>query len=199
MTSTSSQGSEPTRRPAWRGAVNEVLYGINLSEGRTSGIPERVALAVLEQRIFTRPIRTYYDAVGAALASAGPVVRDPEHDAVARSFLLAFIRELDERAPWPEPPFQQLHDDGGSTASAAPVIARLDLSQMEVGEYVNRIFTGTTNAAGSVGVLVLRLRTGEQVTLVAPNSMTQRGIDLHSDAEPVSTLRHFTDLTGIRT
>ncbi len=64
---------------------------------------------LVRQWFFVSPVEDYYQAVVAALKSGERVAFHPEQDEEAvRDFLARMLRALDERRPWPVPPFVEL-------------------------------------------------------------------------------------------
>lgn len=181
-----------------RGLNRQILYGADLREPDPDRQAGRLADEVLRQRVFTHRAEDYYRAARDELGSGRSLVDGPDDVREAsRRLLAAFVRALDERRPWPEPAFEQLDAVRWTHLRDAPVVARLALSQLEVRRKLSRLFDTAGADTAPAKVLVLRLRTGQEVALVAPMSVTERGVDLRSHGPVGDTLRDFAELTGI--
>lgn len=182
----------------WRGYVNQILYGLNLRQRVTDTDITWLVNDMIRQRTFTQPVSSYYEATAAALESSERIShRDEDDDEVARDFLTRLLQVLDARRPWPEPPFHKGDPSEWPDFRNAPVIARIPLTQMKVEERLNRGFFKIPSNGDTTRALILRLRTGQEVALVAPASITEAGIDLLARTDPTSTVAAFRELTGI--
>lgn len=191
---------EPARPTSWwRGYVNQVTYGLDLHQRVSDEDVAWLADDMIAQRTFTHPVATYYEATAAALQpgelSGGTGGEDTEQ--VERDFLTRFKQALDERRPWPEPPFSKGDLGDWDSLRAAPVIGRLALPQLDVETRLNRSFIGFPHDAGEVRALILRLRTGEHIALIAPPAVTERGIEVRAHTNPESTRTAVRELTGL--
>lgn len=179
-----------TPEPSWRGLVGAILYGIDLAEPLDEQAAERAG-ALIGQRMFTEPVEDYYRAAAAALESgeAGD----------ARPFLERLVAELDARRPWPEPAFRQVPAAEVPELRTAPVLATLGVSRMQLEERLSRLFDKSVASEWHGPVLVLRLRTGDTVALVATGGYTEPGVALRANTnDPTSVLESFGTLTGVR-
>ena len=184
--------------PPWRGYVNQLTYGLDLGRHVDDEVVTRLVDALVQQRSFRHPVETYHDAATAALASGEPIARGAREDEVVRDLLARLVRELDERRPWADPPFRTLGVEQWPRLATAPVIGRIPLSRMTVGERLCGIFEPVPAASGEqVDVLVLRLRSGEQVGLVAPASFTERGVIVRAHGDSRPTVAAIRELTGL--
>lgn len=187
-------------RHPWRGYVNQLTYGVNLRSPVEDAVVTRIADQLVRQWFFTRPVASYYKAAGAALESGARIAYDEQGDdeEVVRNFLARILHALDERRPWPEPPFVELDPSEWPGFRNAPAIGHIPLSQLDVRKRLNRVFYEVPRDWGEAAeVLVLRLRTGQVVALLAPALVTELGIDLLAHSDPASTVAAFRELTGI--
>jgi hypothetical protein len=183
----------------WRGPVNAILYGIDLDSPVDAAEVSRRAGELIQQRIFTDSVEDYYEAASAALASGEQIGYEPGEQAAARDFLTRLVAELDARRPWPEPPFRQVDSAGWPALREAPVVARLQLSRMQVEERLSRLFDKHPPDGSKWPILLLRLRSGETVALQAPGGFTEPGVALRAaTSRPNELLEEFGNLTGIR-
>lgn len=97
---------QPTRH--WRGYVNQITYGTDLCYRVEDSLVTRLADELIRQRYFTHPVGDYYRAVVTALESGESLIlTDDQDEEVTRSLLRRLLSVLDERRPWPEPPFYE--------------------------------------------------------------------------------------------
>jgi hypothetical protein len=178
--------SQPT--VPWRGYVNMLVH--DLRTPVADEMADRLATELIRQRFFTDPVADFHDALVDALRSGRPVaMTDDQDDANIRALLTRVVALLDERRPWPEPPYQALDTDQWDTLRGAPVVGRMAMHRRDVEARLNRGFA----TAGTVEVLVLRLRTGQTMGLCAGPS----GVELLTHAEPGSAVAAFRELTGL--
>jgi hypothetical protein len=186
--------------PEWRGLVNAVLYGIDLSAPVGDAEVSRRAGELIQQQMFTDPVEDYYAAASAALASGEQIGFEAGEQAAARDFLTRLVDELDARRPWPVPPFREVGSAEWPALKETPVVARLTLSRMQVEERLSRLFDKQPPDGTSWPILLLRLRTGETVALQAPGGYTEPGVAIRAaTSAPAELLASFAQLTGIRT
>lgn len=182
----------------WRGYVNQLTYGLDLSHQQNDEVVTRLADALIEQRSFKHPVASYHEAATAALASGEAIAQGAHEDEVARDLLSRVVLELDERRPWADPPFRTLGSDQWADLATAPVVGRIPLSRVLVGERLCGVFAPAPAGSGEQGdVLILRMRSGEQVGLVAPASFTERGVVVRAHGDSQSTVAAVLELTGL--
>jgi hypothetical protein len=183
--------------PQWRGYVNQITYGTDLRAPVDDSLLSRLADELIRQRYFRDPVETYYQAAIDALQSSESVRLDDDQDEGAvRDLLNRLLRELDERRPWPEPPFRSLPIDVWQVLQDAPVIGRLSAYPMDVQARLYRSFSGGESSSPESRVIVLRLRSGQEVGLRAA-SFSEPHVDMYSTSDPESTRAAFQDLTGL--
>ncbi|MFJ8913018.1 hypothetical protein [Amycolatopsis sp. NPDC102389] len=181
----------------WRGYVNQLTYAADLRHRVDDEFVGRVADELIRQRFFTLPVADYHRAATEALGSGERIAGEPDDEDATRDFLARLVRALDDRGPWPEPPYSTSGTGEWAALRAAPVIARVPLTEREIGATLNRVFAQEPPGAGDVRVLILRLRTGQRVALRASRPFTEPGVDLVTYDDPASTVAAFGELTGI--
>lgn len=160
--------------PPGQGFINHLVHGLDVERPVDESVITRLAEALIEQRSFKHPVQTYYQAAMAALASGQPTGGTGEPE-VVRDLLARLVDELDARRPWAEPPYRTLDRNHWGALEAAPVIGHIPLSRLAVSERLYGIFEPVVEG-GRDDVLVVRLRTGGLIGLVAPASFTDRGV-----------------------
>jgi hypothetical protein len=181
----------------WRGYINQITYGIDLQGRVSDSLVARLADELIGQRYFTHPVEDYYQAAVAGLQSGENVsLIENQNEEATRNLLARLIHILDERRPWPEPPFISLETGEWLRLRDAPAVGRIPMAERDVQTQLHRIFSELPPATPDERVLILRLRTGQDVALLSPTPNTS-GIQLITSADPESTLSAFQDLTGI--
>ena len=182
----------------WRGYVNQMTHGTDLRHRVGDNLVARLADELIRQRYFNHPVENYYQAAIAGLESGESVTLTEDQDEqVVRDLLARLVRALDERRPWPEPPFTSLDTSEWSNLRDAPVIGRIPMKERDVQTRLHRVFSENLPDGNEGRVLILRLRTGQIVALLSPISFGTSGIDLLAHTNPESTLAAFRDLTGV--
>lgn len=192
-----------TARPAelWRGIINQILYGAQ--QGRLDDeTAERTAQAMVDHRVFGAGPAAYLSAVEHALRSSdtlveGLPVRVPE--AEFRDFLSRLRERLIAAQPWPQPRFRKLSVSEWPGFGDARPIARIDKSVQSVADRLPSIFDHVAIGDTRLPVLILRLRTGEDVALLGSVDRTSRAVTLlqRDQRDPRETIEHFTEFTGL--
>lgn len=190
------QSVDPTLE--WRGYVNHITYGTELSHRVADSLVARLADELIRQRYFVHPVDTYYRAAASALQSKERLaLTDYQDDEVIRDLLSRLLAALDERRPWPEPPFYKGDPSEWSELRDAPAIGRIAMTERHIGEHLNRVFSERTGDDGA-RVLILHLQTGQHVALLARRPFNEPGVDVVARGEAVSTAAAFQELTGIK-
>lgn len=183
--------------PPWRGYINQITYGTDLRAPIADSLLNRLADELIRQRYFRSSVETYYQAAIDALESGESIRLDDSQDENAvRDLLSRLLRTLDDRRPWPEPPFRSLPIDAWQTLRDAPVIGRLPAYPLDVQARLYRSFELCESSSEQSRVIVLRLRSGQEIGLHA-TSLSKRNVFLHSTSDPESTRADFHNLTGL--
>jgi hypothetical protein len=181
----------------WRGFVSRITYGTDLRAPVDDSSVIRLADELIRQGYFKDPVEAYYQATVDGLRSGESLRFDDRQDEGAvRDLLTRLLRTLDERRPWPEPPFKSLPVDEWLTLQDAPVIGRIPRHPRDVQAHLQRRFSAPGTDGQEKRVIVLRLRSGQKVGLRA-SSWREPSVDLYSKADPEATRKAFRDLTGL--
>ncbi|RSN40760.1 hypothetical protein DMC64_33890 [Amycolatopsis sp. WAC 04197] len=181
----------------WRGYVNQLTHAADLRHRVDDEFVGRVADELIRQRFFTLPVADYHRAVTAALGSGERIAGEQDDEDVTRDFLARLVRALDDRGPWPEPPYSTSGTSEWTALREAPVVARVPLTDRQIEASLNRVFAEEPPGVGDVRILILRLGTGQQLALRASRPFAEPGVDLMTYDDPVSTVAAFGELTGI--
>ncbi|MQA81098.1 MAG: hypothetical protein GEV10_21880 [Streptosporangiales bacterium] len=194
--------------PRWRRLVGGLVYSVQFERDLDDDLAEHQALAMLEE-----PMRGFgqedgYAALGEALRSGddltdllpGPIPAD-HTDQDIRDFVARVRDRMDARRPWVTPAFVPLDASRSDEFRTGRAVAALPRRYVEVGERLQRMFTTIEGTdGGEREVLLLRLRTGDEVALVAPwwERSERVAVVQHpgSTRSPHEVLTAFLDLTG---
>jgi hypothetical protein len=175
-----------TRRSAspWRGYTNQIVYGTELQSPIDDSLLSVLIDELIRQRYFTDPVESYYEAAVEALQSGEEIRLDDTQDEDAvRDLLARMLRMLDERRPWPEPPFRTLPVEGWQGLERAPKIGHITIRPMDLEGRLYRSFERYESGGQELRILVLRLRTGQIVGLRIA-SLRQPNVDVYSPSDP---------------
>lgn len=180
--------------------TTQLLYGFGLREFVTDRHVAELARAILLRSVYTDPPEDYYCGVAGALKSDEPLAQfEGQREPVARDLLERLLIELDRLRPWPDPPYV-VADRGERSWSEfedSPPLGRIGMFINDVESALNRMFHPLSDDERDAGFLVVHLRTGEDVALVARPPYRNPGIDAHSFAEPSTVRSNFRSLTGM--
>jgi len=181
----------------WRGYLNQILYGVDLRAPVGDDVVERVATAMLDRLVFADPPEVYYHAMTTALDSNELLSSDEDQDEVAtRDFLFRLVGALDERRPWPVPPFDRM-DNPWNEFRDAPLIGRIAQRKRTVENRLRKEFRVPVGDDNGTRFLILRLASGHIVALSASKPFVSPNVEIRSFDNPNDTLRNFEGLTGI--
>lgn len=192
-----------TARPAapWRGTINQILYGAQ--QGRLDdAAAERTAQAMVDHRVFGNGPAAYLSAIEQALRSDDALVEGLPvrvQEAEFRDFLSRLRERLIALQPWPEPRFRKLPVSEWASFGLARPIARIDKSVQGVADRLPSIFDNVAIGDVRLPVLMLRLRTGEDVALMGSTDTKAQTVTLlqRDPRDPRETIEHFTEFTGL--
>lgn len=205
----------------WRGYVNTLIYGLDLTRPPDDTVVTELVDELIAQQVFNEPVEEFYRAAVAALASEVDLATfEYTSDAAVRVLLDRAVTLLDERRPWPEPPFYSFHPPQWSELlGEAPLIGRVALGRRQLEERLNRPFTRVTlplephatvdnppdgMADGDtdpdprkVDILILRLRGGHLIGLKIDPANPEEVTDVHAGGGSTTTVAALRELAGI--
>lgn len=160
-------------------------------------LADRFAENIVEYWSFHEGPAAYLEALNTALQSEEPLASFGPHDDVTlRPFLRQLAEALRSRQPWPAPMIRKLPSaEWGSFQSP---VGRLDDTSVSAHHQLGQDFDRVVDGNDTRYVLLLRLRTGEELGLFAPEEVTERGIQIRQRgaADPATLLEHFKEITG---
>lgn len=180
----------------WRGRINALIYGVELSRPVPDEDVARVARNLVRQKVYTDPVEVYYEAALAAVGSSTALAGSSTADANARSFLSRLIDLLYAMQPWPEPAYRVVPDAEPATLRA-PLIGRIAAGRLLVQQRTGILLQALTPAAEEFGA-VLAMRSGATVALRATRSAAAAGVEVRSDAaDPDAVRSELRQATGL--
>jgi hypothetical protein len=155
----------------WQGVNGGVLYSVQFAEKLDDATVDRIARWLLGQPLWELTQQQEYDALADALRSDAQLtefIPDRHTEEAYRDFLRRLLARLDQVRPWPELPFQMLGTSHWENFTGARAAARIGLSVKKIQERLHRIMARLTVEGTEREVLMLRLRSGDEVALVNP-------------------------------
>jgi hypothetical protein len=172
-------GSPAAREPdsgadvaqSWQGVNGGVLYSVQFARQLDGATVDRIARWLLSRPLWDLTQQQEYDALADALRSDAQLtefIPERHTEEAYRDFLRRLLARLDEARPWPELPFQVLGMSHWENFAGARAAARIGLSVKKIQERFGRVMVKLTLDGSDRNVLMLRLRSGDEVALVNP-------------------------------
>jgi hypothetical protein len=180
----------------WRGRINALTYGVELSRPVPDEDVARVAGNLVRQKVYTDPVEIYYEAALAALGSSTALAGSPAADANVRSFLSRLVDLLYTMQPWAEPAYRVV-PDAEPAALGGRLIGRIAAGRLLVQQRTGILLQALTPAAEEFGA-VLAMRSGATVALRATRAAAAAGVEVRSDAaDPDAVRAEVQQATGL--
>lgn len=179
-----------------------ILYGLIFTPRLDDQAVESTATALISRRVFRGPTDTYYQAIRRALESGATLNEgmSDHSEAETRDFLSRLLVRLDELRPWPQPSFEKQDIAQWGNLGNARAIGLIGTTRLTIEDRLREMFDPIPVGDGRQRGLILRLRSGRIVALLAPPVLADPGIALlqpADDSSPAAALAEFCDLTGI--
>ncbi len=168
----------------WRGAIAQILYCVQYVAVLDGRAASEVSRAIIARRCLSDGPQAYLDAIDAALLQERSVcvVSTPHDDNDVRPFLQALAGEIRRNHPWSPPPALELRLDNWTRLfGTAQPVGRIELRQLEVSQLLGFEF-GDITGMQEPGLL-LRLKSGAVVGLLAPAMINHAGVSIFSGSE----------------
>ncbi|MFE9446344.1 hypothetical protein ACFYO2_47385 [Streptomyces sp. NPDC006602] len=152
------------------GVVVAILYCLQFSRELSDEEVERIARMILERPIYDLTVEEQYAGIEAALAAVAweeDLSWQPHAEPSIRDFLRRLLERLDALRPWQEPPFRSLGFGRWEEYKRGVRLAHVRLYSPSQDQLHARLRTVPGDEDRLRG-LVLRLRSGDEVALVAP-------------------------------
>lgn len=152
------------------GVVTAILYCVQFSPELDDGEVERIAAMVLERPFYDLTVEEQYAGVEAVLAAT--VWEDdpswqPHGEAAVRDFLRRLLQRLDALRPWQEPPYRSLALERWEEYRSGRLLAHVRLYAPPQDPLFSRL-RPVPGDEHQLRAALLRLRSGDEVALVAP-------------------------------
>jgi hypothetical protein len=183
----------------WRDVSNGVLYNVQFARQLDEQMVETGARSLLTDPLFDLTPEQEYAALARALESDETLtdfVPVPHSEQDYRDFLRRLLDRLDAMRPWPELPFRSLPISEWDRFGSARPVGRVNLGFARVQERLHRAFRRVEGSHRLA--LLLRLRSGSEVALVAPWWQDSNDVAVLSntpDRSPEQVVGEFIDAT----
>jgi hypothetical protein len=184
----------------WRGVLNAVLYGSIYTPELNDEAVDTTARQLIARRLYREPTQYYYDVIRDALSRNVPMnsgmTRHSQAD--TRRFFERLLTRLDHYRPWPEPPYLKQDISLWRTFGRARPVASISSTELQAGNWLGEIFDTVPGDDEDRRVLILRLRSGRMVALLAPANRTIKGVTVlqPEPIDPEAAVADFCEATG---
>ena len=152
------------------GVVTAILYCLRFSPELGDGEVERIAGMVLERPFYDLTAEEQYAGVESALAAPAwdeDLSWQPHDEAALRDFLRRLLERLDELRPWRRPPYRSVGLERWEEYRHGVLLAHVRLYAPPQDPLFSRL-RSVPGDEHALRAAVLRLRSGDEVALVAP-------------------------------
>ncbi|MQA81014.1 MAG: hypothetical protein GEV10_21445 [Streptosporangiales bacterium] len=193
------------QNPRWHRVVGNLVYTLMYERALDDDLVEHRANALLVEPFHGFSQDEEYAAINETLMSGDELTGlppTPQHgEEHLRDFLTRVRDRLDAKRPWPDLPFVTRDDSEWNAFTGGPVIARLHSDEGAVRSHLRRHFGPVEVAEGRRKVLILRLRSGDEVALITPwwrDNEEHIAVIQHPDSDRSANevLTAFRDATG---
>lgn len=151
-------------------SVNAILYCLLFSKRLDSSEVERLGRIILDEQVLGRTAEKEYAQIKTAVENDRwdtDLSWQPHGEPEIRDFLRRLLAHLDALRPWPDPPFRCLDPERWPEFRGGALLARVRLTALSQ-DRLQILMSTVGQGADAVRVLLLRLRSGDEVALVAP-------------------------------
>lgn len=175
MTSSSDPGTEALSYAA-QVVVGSLLYIVKFDR-RDDALADRMARGLIGEPLQELSLEEEYQGLVEALASDATLsevirmsgIRSAPGEEEFRDFLRRVVNRLDAMRPWPPPPHRELNQSRWPAEYAnARLVGRITMRYVAAQGKLNYVFGGVQDGDIKRQVLILRLRSGDEVALVTP-------------------------------
>jgi hypothetical protein len=181
----------------WRGRIRGILYGVPLGNRVDANTLDLRVDLILKRSRWGKDPEEDYTAMVAALGSGRLLAEDEQHEDAVRDALAGMVRRLDERRPWPPPPFVGQDAARWSESRAAPVVGRIRRSMKNIEAAFSLRAEAVGSGADRSDVLVVLMRSGPLVALREKETLVGWVSDVHSTGDPAAVRAEITAATGL--
>lgn len=160
---------------ATRVVVGTLLYSIKFDK-LDDTLVDRRARALVEEPLIDLLPSDEYQAIVEGLqlnTELTELIQLPEAIAAHgeqdfRDFLRRLVDRLDAMRPWPEPLHREVSDSRWTNYTGARTVGRIKMDYVDAQQRINYGFRCLMSNGRKLRVVILRLRSGDEVALVAP-------------------------------
>ncbi|GAA3788582.1 hypothetical protein ACFS5L_20780 [Streptomyces phyllanthi] len=152
------------------GLLNSILYCVQFSRELDERDVERITRMILEQPFHDLTTEEEYARIEAVLAEDSwdtDLSWQPHDEPSVRGFLRRVLDRLDALRPWQEPPYRTLGLERWEEFGRGTLLAHVRL-QSPARDPMHARLRAVPGEEHELRALVLRLRSGDEVALVAP-------------------------------
>lgn len=194
---------------ASRAVIGTVFYAVKF-EKLDDVLVDRQARALIEEPLREFTAADEYQAIVDALWSdvrltevieLPEFIPKPHTEQEFRDFLRRLLERLDAMRPWPEPLHRALDDTRWDGYQNARVIGRITMRYVDAQDRLKYVFRTVDDAGRKIHVLILRLKSGDEVALAAPwwpDSKHVAVLSRSPERSPEQVLAALFDGTGFR-
>jgi hypothetical protein len=132
-----------------------------------------------------------------ALGSGRSLAEDDQDEGAVRDALAGMVQRLDDRRPWPPPPFVGQDVARWSETRAAPVVGRIWRSMKNIEATFSLRAEAVGSGADQSDVLVVLMRSGQLVALRQKETLVGWVSDVHSTGDPAAVRAEIAAATGL--
>jgi hypothetical protein len=186
-----------------RGTMNQLLYPIDSAPNLADdAVVARLAEGIFGQRFFTSSTQEFSTAIQSVLREGRlPAQTASLSTRYSEDELLDFLRRLnnylEERRPWPEPPFVKLDIAEWGSFASAKAIAQINRPMLEV-EGILGSFDSVAAGEQRLPATILKLRSGDVVAVIGSVDArsTTYALLQRDPGDATEVIRRFCELTG---
>lgn len=168
--SSSGRGVAEMAGEWWRPVTWALLYTAQFDR-LDEALIDRRARALLAEPLADLTPEDEYRAISAALASDAWLterVPEPHGEQEFRDFLQRVRARMDAKRPWPTPLHRPLCESRWVEYNDARVVGRIGMDYVDAQDRIHYVFRTAQVGDQRIHVLVLLLRSGDEVALAAP-------------------------------
>lgn len=154
----------------WQAVTMTLLYTAQF-ERLDDALVQRRATALLEEPVADFSPEDEHRAISDALRSDATLteaIPEPHGEDEFRDFLQRLLDRMDAMRPWQNPPHRALSTSRWNDYRNARVVGRVRKRYGDIQSKINYIFRSVQDGGRKIRVVVLLLRSGDEVALAAP-------------------------------
>ncbi len=186
-----------------RGVINQLLYPIDGAPNLGEEAVDMLVNYIIDGRLFIAGVEDFAAAIDdvikiGALHPEAVEMSDRFSERELLEFLNRVIRKLEERRPWPPRLFTKLEVGRWASFGSTPVIAQINQPKYVLAGAFKHRFDAIPAGDSNILVLMLRLRSGEEVAIVGSDDPRSTTFSLlyRGTETPAEIVAYFRSLPG---